>query len=66
MLRPKMNTLAFRVEKLRAEGKEAEALLTIEAENRIRRAWDQPEWDPAEDMTDLPMEGGFTFGRHRD
>lgn len=33
--------------------------------NSIRKVWGQEPLNYADDMTTLPMEGGFSFGRHR-
>jgi hypothetical protein len=47
-----------------ARGREAAEKL-LKAKNAIRKVWGFPPLDFNDDMTDLPMEGGFTFGRHR-
>lgn len=64
--RPKMGSTAFGLVKYEAEGRHQDAANLLRAVNMIRRVDGRKPYDPQEDMTTEPMEGGFTFGRHAD
>lgn len=53
--RPKMNSVALRIENLCMDGKEDEARALLAATQRFK-----PDWKVEDDLTDLPMEGLLT------
>ena len=62
---PRMNSPACRVWLTEQKMGYAAAERLLRAKNSIRKVWGQEPLNFQDDMTDLPMEGGFSFGRHR-
>lgn len=58
--RPMFGSLAMSIHLLEREGKHEDAQKLLDAHNHIRRCFGKPEYDLANDMTVVPLEGVIT------